>query len=270
MDLDIQLPTEYELRQQCETAIVRVLGEIDDQESVAPDAEGKDTKIKERIRISGILKESTVSGAQHGATMRYRQIDGLLNTVKVSRVLDKTFGFDKVMYQDNVIPPVITETKGSVNLAEDRQSAETTAESWTIIKPARITNGSLSWRTYLSLDFVALSDPRPVNPYYAPRSRNERDAWEKGFCGGFKAGYRQANNLFMRQLSDLKRDYLGMLKFVRFEQQGIVSAPTIEETRMGTLVQPKRVELDKRDVRITQSVEFRTTGKWNNLLIKQD
>ena len=260
----MEMPTNYELAQSCEIALERVIGDLVPIKS----NDDASSDIAARIRLNGIHKESKVAGAKWGAKDRYATISVLLAKPQIKRELDAVFSFAGVMRQDKIIPPVVTEVNGSVELANDRQSAATTKRSWRIIKPARITTGNLTWRSYINLSFAADAPIPSISGFYAPRDKSERKAWHYGFCDGYRVGVQQANNVFMRQISDLKRDYLGMWRFRQLEEQGIVSSPIIVEERLGTLVDDDFVLIDKRDVRITEPTRFRKERDWTADQIK--
>ncbi len=258
MDIDMAMPTDYELAQRCQTVLERVIGDLS-----PTDAEtSSKSAVTARIRINGIQKEAKVSGAKWGAIDRYQAITDLVETRAVQRELDTVFNFGSVMRMDSIIPPVITEVTGSVELATDRQSAATTKRSWRIIKPARITTGKLSWRSYVDLSFASKAEPPVVSAFYAPTNKAERKAWQVGVCDGYRVGLQQANNVFMQQVSDLKRDYLGMWSFRQLEEQGVVSSPKVIEERLGTLVDDNVVFIDKRDVRISEPTKFKKEEAW--------
>jgi len=220
------------------------------------------------LRLKGIFTEGKISGAKQGVFERYKKIDTIIKSDKVESVLDQIFSFQGIIYDNNIIPPVIQEINGSLDLSNDKKSAVSTGKSWKILEPARLTTGVITWRTYLYLEFLTFQKQRHISGFYYPVGSIENTLWLEGYCAGFKEGHKQANALFMTQLAKLRRDYLGMALFVQLEKQGVVSAPKIKETRLGIIVNDKEVLIDKRDVRITSSGKFKPNKSWEKALVK--
>ncbi len=271
MDIEIQHPTEYEIRQLCTASLVQYMSRPSTFAGVYQ-PKGRTHKTQsnaaQQIRIAGIHKESRIAGAQMGAQFRYRALHRLLNSASLRRLLDRIFNFSKVMRDSKIVLPVITEIEGSVEVAGNRLSARTTRRSWRIIKPARLSTAPLNWRTYLDLQALQTLEPKPISAFFAPFNRAERKAWRTGFCEGFEAGYRQADRQYALQLADLRRDFIGMWRFRQLEMQGIVTSPQVIETRLGTIVNDDVVFIDERDVRISVGTKFSAQSAWRNHQIK--
>ena len=263
MDIDIQRPTEYQIQQLCIPAVVEF---IDSPNSFSGSYSQKldPNSVESRSRLDGIKKESRVVGARVGARFRYQTIQRLLESQHVMDSLDRVFNFNKVTRNAKIVPPVITQVEGSIELSGDKQSARTTKRSWRIIAPARITTSGMNWRTYLDLRSIGFEYQNPISAYFQPVNRREEKAWRKGFCSGYGVGYKQADRQYVMQLSELRRDFIGMWRFRQLEIQGIVSSPQVIETRLGTLVNDDVVFIDERNVRISEATRFKVQGDWNN------
>ena len=267
MDIDIQPPTAYQIQQLCVPAVAKF---IDSPYSFSGTYSNQvdSNSVEQKTRLDGIRKESRVIGARFGARFRYQMIRRILESPQVKHSLDRVFNFNNVTRNSKIVPPVISQVEGSVELSGDKQSARTTKRSWRIIAPARITTSGMNWRTYLDLRSMGLEYRNPISAYFQPVNRREEKAWQKGFCAGYGVGYEQADRQYVMQLSELRRDFIGMWRFRQLEIQGIVSSPQVIETRLGTLVNDDVVFIDERNVRISETTKFRVQSNWNNTQTK--
>ncbi len=267
MDLEIQEPSQYELQQACTSSFHLFLNAPSSfdgrfvKRSSAGDKE-------QRIRYEALYSQSLIVGARRGARERYIRIHTLLSSKQVQSSLDVVFNFNRVMQDQRIIPPVITEVEGSVELTPDRQSARTTQRSWRIVQPAKLSTAALNWRSYLNISGFSNTAHNPISAYFEPLTRDEKRAWKKGFCAGYAKGHKQANQQLSLQLSTLYRDFIGMWRFRQLELQGVVSAHIVSETRNGIKVSEDVILIDERDIRIDQATHFNAPERWRNAQIR--
>lgn len=200
-------------------------------------------------------------GAQAGLAWRYRQINSLLEEPEIESALDRAFNFNRMVTDDNVIYPVISEAQESFSTASDGQTARSSRMTWTIIRPARIATKAANWRAYLH---QAVEDPDKPARGLLPYDSTEKAIWRETLCEGFAQGVDQANWIFHDRMTRLVRDYAGMLRYKVLETQGIVNEPEVAEGRMGVRVSAdgETVHVDDRMIRITDSVRFQESSNW--------
>ncbi len=225
------------------------------------------SEVFEAKRLDAIVREAKIVGSQTGRGKRAKQIIELLDSSKAQSILD-SFSFRELMYETNIVPPVITEVGASVSIENDGKNAITTRKSWRIVKPAYITTGAITWRSYLIANYSTGPSPRGIYAFYAPRNAQERSLWMDSYCQGYSTGFESANAAFMSNLNRFRRDYLGMIRFKQLEQSGIVSAPQVRETNIGVVVSDNWTALDKKDIRITVDSKFNKEVSWENSYVK--
>lgn len=215
-----------------------------------------------QVREQAIREAALRVGAQAGLHWRYTQIDRLLSEPEITGILDQAFRFGRMLTEDNVLYPVISEAKRSFSTSHDGQSARSSRITWRIIQPARIAAKPPTWRTYLHQSTQAdLDAPRGLMPYDA----EEKALWRERICEGFADGVEQANLIFQDRMTRLVRDYAGMLRYRTLEAQNIVSTPKVEEGRLGVRIEAdgEKVFVDDRIIRITNRVEFQGAEEWD-------
>lgn len=212
-------------------------------------------------RHDAIVEAAASIGAQAGLHWRYEQIDDLLSREAIIAALDSTFRFNRLLTEDNVLYPVISEAKQSFSASNDGQTARSSRMTWNIIEPARIVTAEPNWRVYLHQETSDSYDaPEGLMPY----NRSEVSMWETNICSGFRQGAQQADLIFQDRMTRLVRDYSGMLRYKILEAQNIVNPPKVVEGRMGVRMSAngKKVHIDDRMIRITDSVKFKNVDNW--------
>lgn len=270
MFLDLPPVPPVVIEESCSVDFKAYISQYDDlaSKTKANSDEAKSEARAER-RKTAIIKEALIVGAQAGHQRRSIEIRELLDHPKATKVLN-AFSFRPLMYRSNIVPPVITEVGPSVSIDGDGQSATSTRRSWRIIRPAYIRTGALSWESYL-LDSASTNvRARGIYNFYAPKSAADRKVWKDNYCRGFSSGFDTANAEFTQNLNRFMRDYIGMIRFKRLEQSGVVSAPEYKETRVGIVVNDKWTQVDQRDLRIVVESKFNADADWDNKYIKSD
>lgn len=224
------------------------------------DADGESDSDWEGSRSNAIEQAAYRLGAQSGMHWRYTGITELLETDAVSEVIAQTFNFSRMVSGDNVLYPVISQTRRSFAVDESGQTARSSRIAWEIIEPAQIVSAPPQWQAYLYQATESPSDP-PTG--LMPYDDAEMDRWREGICEGFESGVEQAETVYTDRMNRLVRDYEGMIRYRYLVRQNVVGEPTVEEGRMGIQTDPdnQRIRVDERMIRITDPAAFDPDGE---------
>lgn len=162
-------------------------------------------------------------GARIGFAERSREILALLDARAAD--LDRRFDFGRLVIGNNVLPPVISESRDAV--AIERQVMRVAGVVYRIDEPARFAVPSPTWRDWLWMGL----DPSPVSaPDLSgslPENAQERAFWQQVVREGHALGRQQAQEVFDLNMALLERTYSGMRRYYDLFARGVVSAPII-------------------------------------------
>lgn len=215
------------------------------------------------MREKAVSEEALSYGAQYGLYYRSKQIDNLLYDQAVASNLDAIANFRSLMTEGDIMPPVISESTGSMAIGENLQSARSAATTWEIIQPAYIASATPTWRDYLSMSY-APPELVSIGSGVLPKDEAERSVWKSNLCKGMANGWRQADILFQDKTNLMLRNINGMIKFRTLAIQGIVTMPTVEEGRLGITVNGNKVHVDEKVRQITLPSQFNQTTNWKS------
>jgi len=179
------------------------------------------------IRTDSIRDTALSLGARNGLAYRAKQINALLNSQ--AKDLDAVFNFERLLLEDNILPPVLLESRDALTLAGP-QTMRVSDRSYRIIKQARFVTLPPTWREYLIMD-----DRLPEKPDASllPKTEEEYVVWVDEVRLGWAQGLKQANMIYEENLSRLKRDYQGMVRYRLLLTQKMVSAPQVAARDLG-------------------------------------
>lgn len=174
------------------------------------------------------LRETAMSlGARGGLTWRGTKINRMLDSE--AKQLDQVFNFQVLLLDDNVLPPVLIESRESLNLASP-YSIRVADRTYRILKQARFVTVAPTWRDYLVMDETP---PELPDTSLLPKTRRERVIWKKGVQQGWFQGLSQADIIYKDNFARLKRDYQGMIRYRMLLAQNMVSAPQVAHRQLG-------------------------------------
>lgn len=180
-------------------------------------------------KIAGIRENGLRLGAQGGLLNRAKEIEIKIGGIAAD--LDRIFAFQPLLDEDGLLPPVISESDSKVETRDGAQRLEFAGKTYKIISPARFVRVVPTWRDYL---FSGLSDDRmgvdSLPPALRPSSGPEKDAWEESVKSGWVIGVTQADAIFTENISRLRRDYLGMLRYHALAGRGMIKRPVLART----------------------------------------
>ena len=213
------------------------------------------------IRLKAIKDTATTLGARGALAWRSLQIDNSLK--QEASYLDQVFDFNKLLIDNDVLPPVITQDDNSLRLDND-DTIRLASKTYKIVSPARFVTVAPTWRTYL---WMSYDKPSMPNRTLLPITQTEAAVWNLYLKKGWKEGLRQANDIFRVNLDRLKRDYDGIVLYRQLLAQKMVSAPYVAKANLGITGNANQMSINDRILRITANSKLQTNAsKWNPVI----
>lgn len=208
-----------------------------------------------KIRRKALEETAMSIGAQSGLAARGREIDNVLKSH--SKQLDSVYNFHAMLLNHNVLPPVLIESRSSLNMA-DPNSLRLADRSYAIAQQAKFINAPPNWRDYLMLSFTQPSRPHDT---LLPRNAMEQIIWDHAVTHGWDQGIQQANTIFNDNLAKLTRDYNGMVLYRTLLAQKMVSAPFVARTKLGITGGGSKLRINDQVLRITALPQLQADSK---------
>jgi len=207
------------------------------------------------IRMTVIKDTARSIGAQAALAKNSEKINDLLN--EQEPILSQVFNFQAMMLDHNVMPPVLEESAGSLNLDSD-YSIRLADRIYKITKAAHFVTTIPSWRDYLLMNYAP---PETPDNSLLPKSNQERDLWNQYVLVGWNEGTHQAQEILTINVNRLKRDYLGMILYRKLLAQNIVSPPFVSRADLGITGGGDRLRINDQVLRITATSELKSDSK---------
>jgi defect-in-organelle-trafficking protein DotC len=215
------------------------------------------------VRLQALRETATTLGARGALAWRSVHIDAAL-TEEASN-LDHVFDFNQLLLKHNVLPPVIAESGGNLNLANN-DTIRMSDKSYRIISPARFVTTPPTWRTYLWLSY---SRPDAPDTTLLPKDKIEAQVWDFYLKKGWEDGLQQANDIFAANLSRLKRDFTGMILYRKMLAQGMISSPIVAKADLGVTGNANEIRVNDEIMRITAHAALQpNSDAWKPILTK--
>lgn len=228
------------------------------EQSIIPafQAPANETKVNP-IRATALKETAMTLGAQGALAWRSQEINKMLELNELS--LEKTFNFRQLLLKDNVLPPVLSEGRNELNIA-DPNTLRLADHIYKIESPPRFVTAPPTWRDYLWTNF---GKPEKPDSSLLPKTQDERDLWNEYIKIGWADGVQQANQIFSANLGRLKRDYAGMILYRKLLAENMVTAPFVAKTDMGVTGDENEMRVNDQILRITATSKLITNShKW--------
>ena len=204
------------------------------------------------------LRETALSvGARGGLAERAQKINATF--INYEPLLDKVFQFYGLMLDDNILPPVLTEARNTLNLS-GTDTIRIADRNYKILSQARFITAAPTWRDYL---WMAYDIPQMPDRSLLPRNKPERIMWEQDIEEGWNAGLQQAELIFIENINRLLRDYNGMILYRKLLAQNIVSTPFVASMDMGITGGGDDMTINDRVLRITAFPQLQADNSAN-------
>lgn len=208
------------------------------------------------LRFEALKEMAMTVGSQGGLARRSEVINH--NLKKEEKRLFEVFNFNAMVLKDNVLPPVLEEGQYALHLDND-ETIRLANRVYRIVAPPRFVTAPPIWRDYLWMNYT--KPDIPDKPAFLPRSKRERELWNKYVRIGWKNGVRQANDIFEANLNRLKRDYEGMALYRVLLRQNMVTPPYVAKTDLGITGDENEMRIDDKVLRISATSKLNLQGK---------
>jgi defect-in-organelle-trafficking protein DotC len=224
-----------------------------------------------QMRRQAIVDIASSLGASAGLSYRMNQI--MIDVNKSASKLDHLFDFSRVIIDNGVLAPVLTE--GLSNYAQDSDDQVRIADKiYKIESPAKFVSVYPTWRSYLVFSFPTYELPPPS---FLPRNDTEKAVWDSAVKEGWQKGIMQANNIFENSYNRMERDYSGMIKYKILLAEGLITPTIIAKQNFGVTGGGKEMSINDQVFRITDhsalnpnqekwKVEYPITNNVNGVL----
>jgi len=226
-----------------------------------PSSYAPDEKLS-AVREMTLREVGGALGARIGFSERSREILALLD--KRAAELDARFNFGRLVIGNNVLPPVISESKDVVAL--DSTVMRVAGIVYRIDEPARFALPTPTWRNWLwiGLDASPVSQPDLIGSL--PANDQEKKYWTQMVMNGYELGRKQAQEVFDLNMSTLERTYVGMRRYYDLYARGVVTAPIIATA--SSIVRnedPNTIAVGDTVFRIMAPSSFTNHSEWKPL-----
>jgi len=213
-----------------------------------------------------LLRDSAlIYSAQCALRHYYQQINQQLLSHKEE--LDRAFAFQPLMLDHDVVPPVVVQTGRTVEQV-GANYVVVADQSFKILKPGRFVTTPISWQEYLIRDI-----PRSTLPDKSqlPQNSIEEEIWARYVAQGWEAGKEQAFIMFQNNLSCLVEHYNGMVNFHRLFQQGLMTAPIIQQIENGITTSQDQMNINQKILAIAeQGFLEKDVRRWHSYVFFTD
>lgn len=207
------------------------------------------------IRAQALRDTAMSLAAQTALAVRAKQINAILD--KDAATLSQAFNFRGLILSSNVLPPVLQESRSSLNLADDT-TIRLSDRTYRILNQARFVTAPPDWRDYLWMNYVA---PQRPNNTLLPKDAAELAIWNQGVDLGWQEGVRQANEIYAENLARIRRDFAGMVLYRKLLAQNMVSAPYVAQSKMGVTGGGDELRINDQVLRITALPQLQGNSK---------
>lgn len=198
------------------------------------------------IRQQALQEAAQALGMQAALNYESNAIDALL--MEHSEELNRIFDFNQVMYQDNILPPVLTKADNLVNINPEGNTIRIAGTTYNIIAPVKFVTAPPTWRDYI---WLAYPDPNLPDKSLLPENKQEQAFWRANVMQGWMQGINQALSIFTINLNTLSRDYNGMVLYKELLVQNRVSPYYVDHTEQGITGNGRHMVIDDRTMQIT-------------------
>lgn len=187
-------------------------------------AQSKDVS---EMRRQALQEIAGALGASGGLAFRTNQIKTEVDCYAAD--LDKLYDFKKMIIDNGVLPPVLTE--GLANYAQESSDQVRIADKiYKIEEKAKFVSVYPTWRNYLRFSFPSYEMPDAA---YLPKNDAEKAIWDAAVKEGWDKGVKQANEIYETSYAKLDRDYKGMIKYKILLAEGLVTPTIIGKQNLG-------------------------------------
>lgn len=196
------------------------------------------------MRRQALQEIAGALGASGGLSFRTNQIKEEVDCYATD--LDKLYDFKKIIIDNGVLPPVLTEGLG--NYAQESTDQVRIADKiYKIEEQAKFVSVYPTWRNYLRFTFPSYEMPEAA---YLPKNEAEKAVWDNAVKEGWDRGVKQANEIYETSYAKLDRDYKGMIKYKILLAEGLVTPTVVGKQNLGVTGGGKEMSINDQIFRI--------------------
>jgi defect-in-organelle-trafficking protein DotC len=222
---------------------------------------------KERsIRLNKMKESAMILGIHSGFNHELNRLHNALISIEGS--LDKVFDFGTIMrststgqFEAFLLPGIVEETKKKVEVSPDGKALSYIEESFEILYEEKFVIDQPNWRNYLLLN--------PFKVYQAPfneilpKDDDEGKIWRDAVKKGWVLGSKQANQELIANSKNLRRDFVGMIKYLRLSLEGKIDSASLAFSRKLVESDGNVMNINKSNYQISAPARFNPkNGEW--------
>ena len=198
------------------------------------------------IRDQALQEAAQTLGTQGGLAYESQQINAALE--QNASTLDRVFDFNQVMYEDNVLPPVLNTANNLVNINSGGSTIRIAGATYTILSPAHFVTSPPTWRDYIWMNYPP---PELPDKSLLPQTSGEEAFWNENVSAGWQQGINQAISIFTINLNRLTQDFDGMILYKELLIQNMVSPYAVNRTEQGITGNGQHMVIDDQTIQLT-------------------
>jgi defect-in-organelle-trafficking protein DotC len=208
------------------------------------------------IRQQAMQQAAQALGMQAALSYESTQIDQVLD--QDAPLLSRIFDFNQILYQHNVLPPVLDKANHQVNINGTGDTIRIAGTTYRILAPVRFVTAPPTWR-----DYIWMSYPPPQLPstVLLPTNDAERQFWQTNVALGWDQGINQAVSIYQLNLARLVRDYNGMVLYKELLAQNMVSPYHLAYQNQGITGNGNDMIVDDQTAQITAQPQLQLHGQ---------
>lgn len=201
------------------------------------------------------------AGAAGGFAERATELESEIS--RRARDMDSLFMFQAIIDKSGLLPPVIEETTGMLTVKEDR--LEAAGKIYKILQKARFSLTTPTWRDYLPVGLKNRDEVEYLPRSLQPKNDSEKHKWEDAVKEGWRIGRERADDVFNANLARMRRDYLGMLRYVELVKMKIVQPPVVASSDQAYRVTNDEAAMGLVTHQVTAPAAMESAhGKWRS------
>lgn len=169
----------------------------------------------------------------------------VINKVLVSHAgqLDRIFNFRLLMFNDHVLPPVITTASDYLAIDESGRNIRIGGKNYRVLQQVHFVTVSPTWRDYLWMNY-----PYPEYPSISllPKTPREVLIWQASISSGWNEGIAQALSIYRINLETMLRDFSGMALYQRLLLENMISPYHVTQNNYGVTGGANAITIDDR------------------------
>lgn len=222
--------------------------------------------IEDNVRRRAMQDVAESLGAQEGYNY---YVNRFIAQVERTENYMHHFDFSSIMTAatDNstemyVLPPVIEKLENAEAVSEDGMQLKLTGEVYRILSNVRLVTAPPTWRDYLLPRGMSNTNTPPED--LLPKDGEERDKWEEWVNEGFDAGLEQGDREMRHRVSQLRTDFVGMIRYMNLVEKDMVKEPSVAMQHIRTEGDGGELKVRSSVYEVTQGAELVVDhNKWN-------